>query len=268
MAESTSLLANESTPASKHFKHALKVLTIVVLFLTISSLPLLITNYIILEHAPFSWAPWTARRSSIELITVMIFSLFFTFISTASKFPTLLSFVIGLVLTGLVIAMLIIGTLPIGPIILMIFLFIFAFIYAFDFPILLNMIVDVVLTTFTIVNVVRFIGSFPESSWCRSWIQYPSRKPISSHPKCGHWKTVSTVLMGIIAAFSILLATVFVIRLLLRSIALYRTKFWKRGLYMTLPTGEITFQISLKMLKKEGAKSSTESEALHGPVHL
>ena len=74
-----------------------------------------------------------------------------------------------------------------------------------NLPILLNLIVDVVLTPFIIQRVVRLIEGFTTPVWCqndpRPW--YPP--PI---PNCDHWKFVVTVLMWIIAGFGGIIAYV------------------------------------------------------------
>ena len=75
-------------------------------------------------------------------------------------------------------------------------------------PILLSMVVDGVLAGYVIARVVGFIESFPDSSWCQTRYNYPGRTPIPPPAGCGHWKLVSTVLMGITAGFSILIAYV------------------------------------------------------------
>jgi len=235
MAESTSLLANvdESTPrigssddkrtaASDHFKHLIKVLTIITLILSTLAIALLIANNVIVRNAPVGYT-WNTPGASRTLMKVMVASLVFSVVNT---------FV--------------------------------------NFPILLNMIVDVVLAAFTIAKVVRLIEAFPNSAWCQTRYRYPNRDPIYPHPKCGHWKLVVTILMGIVAGFSIIIAAIYLVQLMLRSIAIYRTKLWKRPLSWTLPTGEVTFQVSLKVLRQEGAGQSVESGAgaAHGPVYL
>ncbi|KAF8804234.1 hypothetical protein BYT27DRAFT_7194664 [Phlegmacium glaucopus] len=63
-----------------------------------------------------------------------------------------------------------------------------------NFPILLNMIVDVVLTAFIIPGVVHILQAFPNSSWCG---MYPRRK-------CEFWKLVVKILIGISAGFGII----------------------------------------------------------------
>ncbi|KAF8886429.1 hypothetical protein CPB84DRAFT_1964547 [Gymnopilus junonius] len=157
-----------------------------------------------------------------------------------------------------------------GVIVLIVFSIIFAFFNTFfNLPFLINVVADIGFTTATIVKVVNFIDAFPNSSWCQTRYAYPDRTPIPPHPRCEHWKLVATILMAIIAGFIILLATIYVLRLLLRSVALYRSRFWKRPLALNFPTGEITFQISLRVLRQEsGRPSATEGEAPHGPVYL
>ena len=81
-----------------------------------------------------------------------------------------------------------------------------------NFPILFNLIVDVVLTPFIILRVDRFINSLPASYyWCQNGPIYPQPGLPQDQPiplNCGHWKTVVTVLMAIIASFGGIIAYV------------------------------------------------------------
>ncbi|PPQ74467.1 hypothetical protein CVT26_001104 [Gymnopilus dilepis] len=138
-------------------------------------------------------------------------------------------------------------------------------------PVLLNIIVDIFLAAFTIAHTVSFIDAFPSQSWCQERIRYPGPGRDPPHPKCEHWKFISTILMSITAGLSILIAlrhdsAAYLLQLLLRSLAIYRTQSWKIPLSLAFPTGEITFQVTLKVLRQERNEGAEGTS--HGPVHL
>jgi hypothetical protein len=145
-----------------------------------------------------------------------------------------------------------------------------------NFPILLNIIVDVVLAAGVIQWVVRLLIAFPDSNWCRIQYPYPrpgypTPEPIPPHPKCEDWKLVVKILTGIAGGFGGIIGVIYVGLLVLRSIAIFRTKFWKRPLAWTFPTGKISLEISLKVLKQESATTGNVGQSgsgVHGPVYL
>ena len=67
------------------------------------------------------------------------------------------------------------------------------------FPILLNVIVDVVLLACIIPRVIDFITGIPNSLWCQ-----PNTYPVPD-AKCLHWKSILTILMGIGTGFTLLI---------------------------------------------------------------
>ncbi|KAF8804236.1 hypothetical protein BYT27DRAFT_7107867 [Phlegmacium glaucopus] len=147
-----------------------------------------------------------------------------------------------------------------------------------NFPILLNMILDVVLTAYIIPGVVHILQALPNSSWCAIMRQYPwpgnpNPQPIYPHPKCDIWKLVVTILIGISAGSGIIVSVIYLTLLLLRSIAVFRSKLWKRPLTWTIPSGQLSLEIKLNFLKQEGVTTgnvgqSSEADVRHGPVYL
>jgi hypothetical protein len=69
------------------------------------------------------------------------------------------------------------------------------------FPILLNLIVDIVLTATVFPSVFFLIDTLPDSSWCQIQHQFPIPGDRLPHPKCKDWKSAVTILMVIAATF-------------------------------------------------------------------
>jgi hypothetical protein len=69
------------------------------------------------------------------------------------------------------------------------------------FPILLNLIVDIVLTATVFPCVFILIDAIPNSTWCQIQYGYPRPGDRLPHPKCEDWKSAVTILMGIAATY-------------------------------------------------------------------
>lgn len=74
------------------------------------------------------------------------------------------------------------------------------------FPILLNIVVDVVLLACIIPRAAELIRETPTPYWCQSY-RYPG-PPSPPDQRCLHWKLVLTILMGIGAGFALLISYV------------------------------------------------------------
>ncbi|KAF8812027.1 hypothetical protein BYT27DRAFT_7160291 [Phlegmacium glaucopus] len=142
-----------------------------------------------------------------------------------------------------------------------------------DFPILLNLIVDIVLTASVFPRVFSLLDTLPNSAWCQIQIGYPNPGENLPHPKCKDWKSVVTILMGIAAAFGGIVGVIYVALLVLRSVAILRTKFWKRPL--TFSAGQTSFEISMSSLRQESATTENIQDVRqgveaggHGPLYL
>lgn len=73
-----------------------------------------------------------------------------------------------------------------------------------NFPILLNIIVDIVLTACIIPRVFSFFDAIPGTGnldWCQPQRRYPSPEPIPPHPRCEDWKLIVKIVMGIATGF-------------------------------------------------------------------
>ncbi|KDR78793.1 hypothetical protein GALMADRAFT_244346 [Galerina marginata CBS 339.88] len=141
-----------------------------------------------------------------------------------------------------------------------------------NFPILLNVIVDVVLSAGIIASVFGLVNVFPDSSWCRKYDPgNPRPGPFPVDPKCAHEiLVVVKILTGTAVGFGAIVGLVYLVLLILRSIAIIRTNFWKKPLALTFPTGQLTLEISLKLLRQESAttQSAEASGSGHGPLYL
>ena len=165
-------------------------------------------------------------------------------------------------------------------------------------PILLNVVADIVLLAYTIPKVVHLIAAIPNSGsqWCEPW-SYPGQPTPLPDPDCPYWKSVMTILTAISAGFTLLLwyvpfytnsahhlrifwrashrqsntnqlfiSIIFAVQLLLRGVAIYRTKLWKIRLSSILPR-EIDIHFRMRVLRQE-EESAEGSASGRGPVYL
>ncbi|KDR77869.1 hypothetical protein GALMADRAFT_224324 [Galerina marginata CBS 339.88] len=141
-----------------------------------------------------------------------------------------------------------------------------------NFPTLLNLIIDIVLAHAIFSSVNRLLNAFP-TEWCRD--RYPNPYP-EPNPKCKDWELAMKVLIAVAAGLGAILGLVYISLLVLRAVAVFRSKFWKRPIALNFPTGQISLEISLKFLRQEGGATentmgrSTEASSppSHGPLHL
>jgi len=134
------------------------------------------------------------------------------------------------------------------------------------FPILLNVVVDVVILACIIPKLINFAVGIPNESqqWCIP-NRYPGQLPIPPRdPKCLHWKSIITILMWIGSGLTLLVCIIYVVQLLLRAIAISKTKLWKTPLSGFLPR-QIDIHFSIRVLRQE--EESAEGSG-HGPVYL
>ncbi|KDR69011.1 hypothetical protein GALMADRAFT_145755 [Galerina marginata CBS 339.88] len=140
-------------------------------------------------------------------------------------------------------------------------------------PNLLNVIFDIVLAVCLIEWTFGLIASFPSGDWCTPWGSGPNQQP---DPKCEDWKLTVIILTGIAAGLGGILGIIQISLLVLRSAAIFRTKFWKIPAAWSIPTGQVSFQISLKVVGEEGGTTEgregqgtdARSGSGHGPIYL
>jgi len=70
-----------------------------------------------------------------------------------------------------------------------------------NFPILLNVVVEILVLALIIPRVFDLFVGFPNSNWCRpsGWLEEP---PVPAN--CLQWKLVVTILMGFNAGFTLI----------------------------------------------------------------
>ncbi|KDR84674.1 hypothetical protein GALMADRAFT_133918 [Galerina marginata CBS 339.88] len=125
-----------------------------------------------------------------------------------------------------------------------------------DLPIILNFVVDIVVTTVTIIWAVRVLYEVP-------WVVHSDLLGLSGAcPRFFHLK-LNVDLSSYSALYIALLA-----------LLLFSTKFWKRPLSLNLPNGKVTLEINLKYIKRgsvttgDGQTAEDSSVSGHGPLYL
>jgi len=177
---------------------------------------------------------------------------------------------------------------------------------------LLNLIVDIVFASGVITSVFRLIDGLP-GDWCRPPYRYPGGNIPEPNPKCKDWMLVAKILTGVAAGLGGILgyvlfhnissatrnthhrfislfttlhrelntdlrfySLVYLTLLVLRTIVVIRSKLWRRLLTLHLPAGQVSLEISLRLLRQEhgatgnpvGHGAEASSSSAHGPVYL
>jgi hypothetical protein len=94
-----------------------------------------------------------------------------------------------------------------------------------NLPTLFNVIVDLLLVACIIPLVTHFIDVFPNNQWCQIVYRYPGtpkHEPIYLDPKCGDWRLVAKIMMGITAGFGGILRLVDLLLLIVIRVILTR----------------------------------------------
>jgi len=118
-------------------------------------------------------------------------------------------------------------------------------------PILFNFIIDI----FLIWNFVAWLPelfdyAYPRKYWCEIDRYDPTK---GTKPGCLPWVLAAKILIGIGGGLAALVALGHLVLLLLRCVAAWKSKFWRRPSSISFPTGELTFQFTIKLLKQEAA---------------
>ncbi|PPQ87698.1 hypothetical protein CVT25_011465 [Psilocybe cyanescens] len=137
-------------------------------------------------------------------------------------------------------------------------------------PALLSIVIDAVLAGFIIAKLNGFHGAYPDLSLCMPYRDYPyPRRPgspvpplIYPPPQCKDWKLALKVTMGLAAGAAIVIGLISLGLLITR---LFRTRFWKRESW-TLPSGTLTFTVSLKFSRLDITESGSNSG--HDLIHI
>ncbi|KDR77868.1 hypothetical protein GALMADRAFT_209384 [Galerina marginata CBS 339.88] len=124
-------------------------------------------------------------------------------------------------------------------------------------PILLHITIDSVLVGGIVSQVFRLIDEFPVSDWCIPWGRMPNPP---ADPKCEHWKLVVKILTVIGAVFGAIIGISYIGLLVFRCVAIFRTRFWRTPLTWSFPAGEISFQISMKVMPQNVETAQSRKE--------
>lgn len=128
-------------------------------------------------------------------------------------------------------------------------------------PILINFVIDVFLLWGFVVWLPELV--FPSYGWCQD--RY-SPKPISPKESvCVNFVTAAWILMVIGGGLATLAAAGHFVLLALRCAAAWRSKFWRRPSGLRVPTGELTFQITIKLLRQETAVPAAKDTGVSIP---
>lgn len=118
--------------------------------------------------------------------------------------------------------------------------------------ILLNIIFDIILAIAVISNASSLISyqGWPDYGWCGTPGYHQPGTPLPPS-NCKPWKLALQILVGIAAGFGGIVGIAQLILFVLRVVAGFRTKFWKRPLGLFFPTGELTVSLTIKVLKQQ-----------------
>ncbi|KAG4438623.1 hypothetical protein IFR05_005906 [Cadophora sp. M221] len=118
-------------------------------------------------------------------------------------------------------------------------------------PIFFSLVIDIVFPILILVYSGNIFGNgWPDANWCYEYY----REPRTQDPKCLHMRDIVRILMGVTGGLGFVTGTLFLVILLLRVIAISRTKFWKRGVGFGCPTGQYTFSVTLGVMKQGAPK--------------
>lgn len=130
-----------------------------------------------------------------------------------------------------------------------------------QFPILLNIATHIAMSVVVFVFSGQIFGhGWPDSSFCYRYDNSPghSWRPLPETWECRKARNVIRIMMGVSAGVGILIGITILATLLLRVVALFRTKFWEGRNFSKFegfswkPTG-FTVQFTLSVLKQEPA---------------
>ncbi|KAE9379874.1 hypothetical protein N431DRAFT_448709 [Stipitochalara longipes BDJ] len=138
--------------------------------------------------------------------------------------------------------------------------------------VLLNLIVDIILSFYIVSLSFRLIMSYLFIDLCRIEKGYPRPPDLDRRvppPGCLGWRLATWILLGIAFGLGLIIGLLHLVLVILRTIAVFRTKFW------SLSAGEVTFQITFRVITGENSDSavrrsadapSTSPPEIQGPV--
>ncbi|KAH7379831.1 hypothetical protein BKA64DRAFT_686446 [Cadophora sp. MPI-SDFR-AT-0126] len=114
-------------------------------------------------------------------------------------------------------------------------------------PVFCSLIIDIIFPILILVFSGNIFGyGWPDRNWCYEYY----REPMKTDPHCVHMRGIVRILMGVTGGLGFVTGILLLVILLLRVIAISRTKFWKKSPGLTLPTGQYTFSVTLGVMKQ------------------
>ncbi|CZR53578.1 uncharacterized protein PAC_03458 [Phialocephala subalpina] len=124
--------------------------------------------------------------------------------------------------------------------------------FFWNFPVILNIVLDFFLPLCIIPWATNMYITWPNDDWCIKHYYDRKKPPVDMGPACHAMLLAVEILLGIAAGLAFIVGVSHLILLVLRSVALWRTKFWTRPLPLAnFPTGQVTFEVSIKVLRQE-----------------
>ncbi|KUJ08956.1 uncharacterized protein LY89DRAFT_676334 [Mollisia scopiformis] len=118
-----------------------------------------------------------------------------------------------------------------------------------NFPVVFNILLDPYLAVSIITWASNMISAWPGDIWCVERDYYGKKPDLDKGPVCHSMLLAVRIVIGIAAGFAMIVAVCHTVLFLLRIVALWKTKFWKRP--MPFPTGSITLEVSIKVQRQE-----------------
>ncbi|RFU26831.1 hypothetical protein B7463_g9504, partial [Scytalidium lignicola] len=124
-----------------------------------------------------------------------------------------------------------------------------------EIPIIINIAVHIAMSIVIFIFSGKLFGNgWPGANFCRRWENTPGHyRPLPDTPECIEARTTVRLMMGVSAGMGIIVGLLILTMLLLRLVAISRTKFWERKNFAIPswnPTG-FTVQLTLTVLPQE-----------------
>lgn len=155
------------------------------------------------------------------------------------------------------------AVLDIDVCILIAFIFITLNIFI-QLPIVINILSDLVLSIVILIYATRVlsVGWPRQRDWCPSRDRYYDDPGVPADPRCLRFLSVSRILIGVSTGLSYVVGFMFLALLLMRIIAVSKTKFWKRAMWIA--PGEYNYQLTFTISRKGevGATASASGSSV------
>ncbi|KAK0113477.1 hypothetical protein ONS95_013734 [Cadophora gregata] len=130
-----------------------------------------------------------------------------------------------------------------------------------ELPVFFSLVIDIVFPILILIYSGNIFGyGWPDRNWCYEYY----REPMKTDPHCLRMRGTVRILMGVTGGLSFVTGIFLLVILLLRVIAVSRTKFWKKNPGFTCPTGQYTFSVTLGVMKQPKFEVSEAPGASQG----